>query len=171
MEGMRPALVGLAGPDGMFNRSDLADVTRSLEPDLAGRVRQEIHRRAEQKINQGRFPGLRRGFVNMHVNRNYGTYFRKGMGQARGMVGDGMEEFFTGVGVDGQAVPAQYSNRNIRLADLDGFRAGAETLREIDKARNARVRVLFPRGFGVSDLDSILADPNRRPPNGVVRMK
>ncbi|MBI3893415.1 MAG: hypothetical protein HY303_18000 [Candidatus Wallbacteria bacterium] len=169
LEGMRPALTGLAGADGMFNRGDLPDILSSMEPQLADRVREEISRRAEAKIDEGLLPFLRRPLVNMNVRNNYCNYFNGGMDQARGMLTNGLEEFFTGVGVEGTAPAGAPTTRGVTLDQLDSFRSGAETLRQIDRIRNAPVRVVFPRGFGVADLESILANPNQVPPNGVIR--
>lgn len=172
LQGMRPALSELSGPDGAFGYDDVPDVVKSLEPQLSQRVRQEISRRANAEIQKGRFPAVRGIFVRGHLNRNYCNYFEKGMGQARGMVDSGLGEFLGGVGTErGQVPQSPFVKRNLTLSQLDDFRAGAETLREIDRARNAPVRVVFPRGFGVRDLDSLLENPNRVPPGGKVRMR
>ncbi len=171
LEGMRPALVQLAGDDGMFNRADMSDVISSLEPALRRRVNSEIDRRAQANIDKGLFPRVRSIFVNAHVNNNYQDYFTGGMGTARSMVSNGLEEFFTGVGVDGTGTQGQSTWRDLDLDKMEKFRAGAETLQEIDKIRNARVRAVFPNGFGVADLDAFLADPNSPPPNGKITLK
>lgn len=162
LRNMRPVLVEMAGSDGLFNRADRPDIMSSLGCDIASRVDAGI--RAESRSR-----GII-GKIVIAVGRN-GIESRE-EDKAFGRVSSGLGQFFDGAGIEGQDGCGTGQTRNLSTYALEeGFTRGARTLEAIDARRNGNVKVVFPRGFGVADLDSIIADPNRRPPNGVIKMK